>query len=203
MFEHEEAYRGKETLEKISKTNILVCGIGALGSNLVDNLARQGFKRISVIDFDRVEEKNISTQVWSMNDVGKTKVQALCDRMFEVADIDVFPFYKKLDKSNLNKIIKDHDVVVDCFDNHESRLLLKGVANCLHIGLAADYCEIVWDDKYVVPQDNDEDVCDYPLTRNMVLFAVAIASEQIIRKICGNKTKNLCMTINDLNIGNY
>lgn len=39
---HEELYRGKDLFEKIKTRRIVVCGCGAIGSNLVDNLIRQG-----------------------------------------------------------------------------------------------------------------------------------------------------------------
>jgi molybdopterin/thiamine biosynthesis adenylyltransferase len=76
-------------------------------------------------------------------------------------------------------------VVIDAFDNAASRQLVQdhcraaGVP-CLHVGLFEDYCEIVWDEHYRVPKDVAGDVCDYPLARNLVLLAVAIASEKVV-----------------------
>lgn len=58
-FHHEEIYRGKDLISKLGKYKITVCGVGALGSNLVDNLARQGFSNFKVIDMDRVESHNV------------------------------------------------------------------------------------------------------------------------------------------------
>jgi hypothetical protein len=47
----------------------------------------------------------------------------------------------------------------------------------------------VWDEQYRVPRDVAGDVCEYPLARNLVLLAVAIASEAIIRFVlCGERT---------------
>ena len=57
-----------------------MCGAGAVGSNLVDNLARQGAENLCVVDRDRVEEHNVSTQVW-----GSFLVTGL-DKVFEFSD---------------------------------------------------------------------------------------------------------------------
>ena len=67
---HEEIYRTKELLEKIANTPIALCGVGAIGSNLCDNIIRQGFKKITTIDKDRIEPHNSGTQIWHKNEKG-------------------------------------------------------------------------------------------------------------------------------------
>ena len=81
-FHHEEIYRGKNLTEKLAKHSLTVCGAGALGSNLIDNLTRQGFTGIKVIDMDRVEVHNLNTQVYADADVGALKVDALKNKIF-------------------------------------------------------------------------------------------------------------------------
>jgi hypothetical protein len=68
---------------------------------------------------------------------------------------------------------------------------------CLHVGLAADYCEVIWDEQYRVPQDVAGDVCDYPLARNVVLLAVSIASETIVRFVLDGRRENRAATLGD------
>ena len=46
-FLHEEIYRGAESVAKLAEPRVTVCGAGALGSQLADNLARQGFRQRS------------------------------------------------------------------------------------------------------------------------------------------------------------
>ena len=46
---HEEIYRGAEALKKVERIRILVAGCGALGSNLLDTLARQGFRNLGCV----------------------------------------------------------------------------------------------------------------------------------------------------------
>ena len=68
---------------------------------------------------------------------------------------------------------------------------------CLHVGLYADYCEVIWNDEYRVPRDVAGDVCEYPLARNLVLLAVAIASEIVVRFVLDGKTISRTATMRD------
>ena len=69
-FHHEAIYRGADRLAKLAAVPVTVCGAGALGSHLADNLARQGFTQLRVIDRDRVEEHNVGTQLYGESEVG-------------------------------------------------------------------------------------------------------------------------------------
>jgi hypothetical protein len=65
------------------------------------------------------------------------------------------------------------------------------------VGLFADYCEVVWDEHYRVPGDAAGDVCDYPLARNLVLLAVALASETLVRFVLDAVKQNWSATLRD------
>ena len=71
---------------------------------------------------------------------------------------------------------------------------------CLHVGLFADYAEVIWDETYRVPRDVALDVCDYPLARNLVLLAVAVASEALIRFVLDGSKGGWSVTLRDLAI---
>jgi len=81
-FHHEAIYRGADSLAKLAGLQVTLCGAGALGSQLADNLARQGVQHLRVIDRDRVEEHNVSTQLYGESDVGAWKVEVLRQRLF-------------------------------------------------------------------------------------------------------------------------
>jgi len=44
FFLHEQQYRSSETMSRIANINICICGAGALGANIAENLVRMGFK---------------------------------------------------------------------------------------------------------------------------------------------------------------
>lgn len=205
MFLHEQLYRGAEPLARLAAPQVTVCGAGALGSHLVDNLARQGFRRLRAIDRDRVEEHNVSTQLYDVGDVGAWKVDVLRNRVFRAAEVELETFAKEFSERNARTLLKGSHLIVDTFDNSDSRRLVQQQArelklDCLHVGLYADYCEIIWDQDYRVPRDVAGDVCEYPLARNLVLLAVTIASEAIVRFLLAGVRDNRSATLADFAI---
>lgn len=120
-FHHEELYRSRESMAMLAELSITVCGAGALGSNLADNLARQGFGKLRVIDRDRVQEHNVNTQIYGEDDVGVWKTEALVNRLFCSTGIEIDPVRKELTDRNARKRLSGCDVVVDTLDNSASR----------------------------------------------------------------------------------
>lgn len=58
-------------------TRIHIVGCGSVGSTLAENLARCGVKNFTLWDFDKVEQHNICNQMFTEQDVGELKVNAL------------------------------------------------------------------------------------------------------------------------------
>jgi molybdopterin/thiamine biosynthesis adenylyltransferase len=202
-FHHEQIYRGPELLAKLAAVRVTLCGVGAVGSNLADNLVRQGVANLRAIDKDRVEEHNVSTQSYGEADVGVWKVEALRNRLFKVAGVEIDAVRKELTGQNAKQLLGDCDLVVDALDNSASRQLVQETARasgvpCLHVGLYEDYCEVIWDQRYRVPKDVAGDVCDYPLARNLALLAVVIASEQILKFVGAGERTDWSGTLGDL-----
>ena len=206
---HEKLYRGKN-FKNVLSTKICVFGLGALGSNLVDTLTRQGYNKISIVDFDRIQKHNINTQIWSLEDVGKLKSNAIDYIVYGNTDIELTCFNKKVDSKNISKFAKDSTICIDCFDNTQSRKVVsefcrKQNKDCLHLGLFEGYGEVVWNEKYSVPELDDEkyDLCDYPLSRNIVGFTVYTAAEILTQFLMSKRKKNKSITLTDLNISEY
>jgi hypothetical protein len=70
----------------------------------------------------------------------------------------------------------------------------------LHAGLYADYGEVIWNERYRVPNDVAGDVCDYPLARNLVLLVVAVATECIVHFVLANERQDWWITLRDFAI---
>jgi molybdopterin/thiamine biosynthesis adenylyltransferase len=201
-FHHEEIFRGANSLARLGALRLTLCGAGALGSHLADNLTRQGFRSLRVIDRDRVEEHNVSTQLFGAADVGGWKVEVLRNRIFRATGIEIDAVAKELTDRNAKSLFKDADLVIDTFDNSASRRLVQDQCRamnlpCLHVGLYADYGEIIWDERYRVPRDVGGDVCDYPLARNLVLLTVAVASEALARFTLAGVRQDWSVTLAD------
>ena len=209
-FHHEQLYRGEDLLAKLAALRVTLCGAGAIGSNLADNLVRQGIAHLRAIDHDRVEEHNVSTQLYGESDVGTWKVEALRNRLFRATGVEIDAVRKELTAQNARQLLKDSDLIIDAFDNATSRQLVQDHCRraaptpCLHVGLHADYCEIIWDERYQVPRDvAGGDVCDYPLARNLVLLSVVIASEALLRFVASGSRESLSATLGDLAVAHF
>ena len=206
-FHHEVLYRGQNALDRLAAVRLTVCGAGAVGSNLVDNLVRQGFRQVTVIDFDRIEAHNIGTQTYGEGDVGAFKVEILQAEVFRAVGVEIEAVRKRLTGKTASRLLKGADLVVDGFDNHEARALVTAHCRehdipCLHVGLSADYAEVLWNEGYRVPSDAapDGDVCNYALARNLVQFAVALACESIVCYVLEGTQQNHSFTLRDLKI---
>ena len=202
---HEQIYRGGEVMQKLAATSVCICGAGALGSNLLINLARTGFSQITVIDRDRVEEHNIGTQVYCLDDVGGLKAEIVRNLVYREVGVEVQAQCQDLSERNADKLLKHAPIIIDTFDNSQSR---KAVTEyclakdkvCLHAGVNNEYGQVVWNEVYRVPSDAGEDICDYPLARNLIMLVVSVASEALIRYVATGQKENFSITVGDLQI---
>lgn len=206
---HEKMYRTEKLINKISESLIILCGVGAIGSNLCDNLVRQGFKKITVIDKDRIEPHNSGSQIWNENEKGSFKTAVMKMRAYYSTKVVLEAYAKELNKNNVKKYLRKSEIIIDSFDNSDSRKIVyqyckDNKIECLHIGLYQDYAEVIWNDSYTVPKDTVAlDICEYPLARNIILLAVAVASETLIKFIGTGIKKNYTITLKDLKISEF
>jgi len=131
---------------------ITIVGVGALGSHLVQFL-RNLDAEIKVIDFDRIEQKNVMSQFHAKNVVGKLKAQALQQSMSFLFGTKLTAIGNKLTSDNVRELLAGSDLVIDCLDNAESRRVIHKFVKaedipCLHGALAADgnFGVVAWDD---------------------------------------------------------
>ena len=204
VFFHEQLHRTPALMAKFKDFPIAICGAGALGANLTENLARSGFGKLRVIDKDRIEERNLSTQPYYRSDVGAYKAKILTNSLYRALGIAVDGRSQELTPSNVKQLLNGSALVVDCFDNSIARQIVTDYCAthtpCLHVGLASDYAEIIWNQLYRVPTSANDDVCDYPLARNLVILTVAVACEVITSFVASEQQKSFTVTLADFAI---
>src|SRR4051794_14652525 len=204
-FHHESLYRGPAAADRLASARVTCCGAGAVGSHLADHLVRQGVAHLRVIDRERVEEHNVGTQLYGESEVGVWKVEALRNRLFRATGVEVDAVRKEFAAPTAPALLKGAGVVVDAFDNSAGRRAVQDAVRamgvpCLHVGLNADYAEVLWDEGYRVPNDVAGDVCEYPLARNLVLLAVAVASETLMAFAMDGRRLEWSATLRDFAI---
>ncbi len=80
-----EALIGKEKLDILAQSHVMVIGIGGVGSYLTEALARGGIGALTLVDGDRIAIHNINRQVHALSStVGQEKVVAMADRIKEI-----------------------------------------------------------------------------------------------------------------------
>jgi molybdopterin-synthase adenylyltransferase len=208
IFFHEQLQRTPTLMAKLKDFPVTVCGAGALGANLTENLARSGFGKLKVIDRDRIEERNLSTQPYYRSDIGAYKAKILANNLYRALAVAVEGQTKELTPANASQLLKDSALVIDTFDNSAARGAVKDYCAstqipCLHVGLGGDYAEVIWNEIYRVPSPVNDDVCDYPLARNLVMLAVAVACEAIVRFISTEEQQSFTLTLEDLAIRSF
>jgi molybdopterin/thiamine biosynthesis adenylyltransferase len=202
MFVREQLYRTPALMTQVKDLPVTVCGAGALGANITENLARAGFGKLVAIDRDRIEERNLSTQPYYKSDIGAYKVKILSNTLYRALGVTIDGRAKELTATNAPQLLRDTTLVIDTFDNSVARQAVKDYCKqaqlpCLHVGLASDYAEVIWNDIYRVPSPANDDVCDYPLARNLVMLAVAVACEVLINFVASGQQQSFTVTLGD------
>lgn len=110
--------------ERLASARVLVVGAGALGNEVIKNLALIGVGTTLVIDLDAVEPSNLSRSVlFRASDGGRSKAEVAAERAREInPEITVIPFRGDVVTDLGLGHFADADVVIGCLDNREARL---------------------------------------------------------------------------------
>lgn len=116
-------------LKKTNEAKVLVAGAGALGNEVLKNLALFGVGNIVVIDFDTIEYSNLSRSVLFRPEDAKEKkpkVEVAAQRLKEInPEINITPIYGDLGPEIGLGLFRDADVVIGCLDNRYARYLIN------------------------------------------------------------------------------
>ena len=118
---------GAKGQKKILSSKILVVGVGGLGCPAAENLVRAGIGTIGLIDNDIVNLSNIHRQsLFNSKDVKKLKVNVAEKKLKEINPLTKIKTYNlRLDKNNIQKIIKNYELVIDGTDNFKTKFLIN------------------------------------------------------------------------------
>lgn len=113
----------------------MVVGCGALGNEVLKNLALSGVGHIFCVDFDRVEESNLTRSVFFRREDAerkRLKVDVLAGRLREInPELDVHTFAGDIAFDVGLGIISSMDVVVSCVDSRWARFMIGRHCNRL------------------------------------------------------------------------
>lgn len=116
LHEAEMGTRGRLT-DAVRDASIVLIGVGALGSAIAESLVRSGHKKLTLIDGDRLEAKNLVRHVLTMSDVGKNKAVALSEHLHLVnpnASITAIPSHLGARAFRAQEAVTLAEAVIDC-----------------------------------------------------------------------------------------
>ena len=118
---------GKKNLEKLSKSKIIVYGIGGVGSFVAEGLVRAGIENIILVDNDVISPSNINRQIHATtSNIGKLKVECMKERILLINPNVKVETYVPTDMSIEEETLIDDSVtyIVDAVDTITTKLKL-------------------------------------------------------------------------------
>lgn len=134
MFDRFELLIGKDALEKIKKSKILIVGIGGVGGSVATSLIRSGVQNIVLIDFDTVDITNLNRQIVAYHStIGLKKVNVMKKLLLDINPSIVVKTYEVfVDKDNIKTILDDENptYIIDACDSKETKkaLILEAIS---------------------------------------------------------------------------
>src|SRR5688572_1158774 len=120
--------------DKIRAAKVLVDGAGAIGNEVLKNLALLGVGHVYVIDLDEIEDSNLTRSIlFRHEDCGKSKSIAAAEEMRIInPDVKVTPIHGNVITDLGLGLFRDVDVVIGALDNREARLWVN--RSCWKVG---------------------------------------------------------------------
>lgn len=109
---------GLKNLQKLKSKNILLVGIGGVGSFCFETLVRSGIENITVIDFDTYEESNLNRQLYALHStIGLKKIDTAMQRAKDInPNVNIIIYDEFLDL-NSNIDFSKYDYIIDACDS--------------------------------------------------------------------------------------
>ncbi len=118
---------GEQTQKKLKKSTVFIAGAGGLGSPVSIYLAVAGIGNIRICDFDSPDWSNLNRQILHDHTrIGTNKALSAKMTLERLnPDINITAFTDKIVEENVDILVGDADIILDCMDNVPTRFLLN------------------------------------------------------------------------------
>ena len=115
---------------KLAASRVLVVGAGGLGSPVLQYLAGAGVGFLGIIDADTLHETNLHRQpIYALAEAGQAKAALAAAAVGRLnPSVRVEAHGVRFDADNALRLVRAHDVVVDCSDNFRTKFLINDAA---------------------------------------------------------------------------
>ena len=111
--------------EKLRNSKVAIAGLGGLGSHIAVMLARSGVGHLHLVDFDIVDLSNLNRQVYTVDELGMPKTEALKRILLKINPyINVSYENVKVDNKNIKQLFTGFNIVCEAFDNPSAKAML-------------------------------------------------------------------------------
>ena len=118
----------EEGIERLKSANILIVGLGGVGSFAAEFLVRSGVGNLTIVDGDTVDITNINRQLPALNStIGKNKTDVVAERILDInPEINLKKINEFLEPERMEEILTQEkfDYVLDCIDSLSPKLAL-------------------------------------------------------------------------------
>jgi tRNA A37 threonylcarbamoyladenosine dehydratase len=127
-------------LAKLQKANILVVGIGGVGSYAAEALVRAGIVNLTIVDGDTIDATNINRQLLALNStIGKPKTEVLKERLLDInPDLNLTCIQEFQNPDEIVDLIDPkYDWILDCIDSIQPKVNMLVAAKRKHIKIVS------------------------------------------------------------------
>jgi len=112
---------------KVHDLHVLVIGCGAIGNEVIKNLALLGVGQLTIFDFDRVEKHNLTRSVLLREaDIGQNKTDSVARHAHELEpSIQITPVHGDIHDTLSIEMVRSADIVIGCTDNFSARIRIN------------------------------------------------------------------------------
>ena len=117
----------EDGIEKLKNSNILIVGIGGVGSYAAEFIVRSGVGKLTIVDGDDVDNTNINRQLPALKStVGKHKVDVMAERLMDInPELELTVLKEFLCPERIVEVVtSEYDYVMDCIDSISPKLNL-------------------------------------------------------------------------------
>lgn len=124
---------------RLAQARVALVGVGGLGAPAALYLVAAGIGTLTIIDDDRVERSNLQRQIIHTDArIGTPKVESARTALAALnPSVRIEPIEARVSASNVEELLRGHDVVIDGADNFPTRYLLN--AACLRLRIPLVY----------------------------------------------------------------
>lgn len=178
---------GEAGQRAIQNASVLIVGMGGLGSPVSMYLAAAGVGKLSIADFDIVDESNLQRQiVHSVSDIGLLKTESAARTLKSInPGVEIATYDFTLETEEIDDLAASHSLIIDCTDNFPTRFQLNRASLTSRTPMVSG-AAIRWEGQVTAFDPNrPESPCYQCLYPNTDIEAATCAAEGVISPLVG------------------